>query len=58
MIFSLVLLMSLCESVQVWQLEKLQPHSSKEGCYGNVDLMSGLSLLILFVDWRGGGWAA
>ncbi len=34
------LIMSLRESVLVWQLEKLQPHSYKKGCYGNVDLMS------------------
>ncbi len=33
------LLMSVCESVPIWQLEKL-PHSCKDGCYGKVDLMS------------------
>ncbi len=41
------LVMSLYESVPVWHLEKLQPHSCKKGCYGNVDLMSGLLCCVL-----------
>ncbi len=44
------LVMSLCESVPVWQLEKLQPHSCKEGCYGNVDLISGLRCCVIWMD--------
>ncbi len=44
------LVMSLCESVPVWQLEKLQPHSCKEGCNGNVDLISGLRYCVIWIE--------
>ncbi len=38
-------------NVSMWirssmQLEKLQPHSCKEGCCGNVDLMPGLDCIL------------
>ncbi len=42
--------MSLCESVPIWQLEKLQPHSCKEGCNGNVDLISIWSEVLCDLD--------
>ncbi len=45
--------MSLCESVPVWQLEKLQPYSCKKGCYGNVDLMSRLRCCVLKMELSG-----
>ncbi len=41
------LLLSVCESVPVWQLEKLQPHSC---CYDNVDLMSGLRCCVIWME--------
>ncbi len=37
---SLVMVMSLCELVSVWQYDKVQSHSCEEGCNGNVDLLS------------------
>ncbi len=43
------LVMSLCESVPVWQWEKLQPHSCEEGCNGNVGLMSGLGCCVIWM---------
>ncbi len=45
--------MSLCESVTVCQLEKLQPHSCKEGCCGNVDLMPGLKCCVIRMEKNG-----
>ncbi len=45
--------MSLCESVLVCQLEKLQLHSCKEVCCGNVDLMSGLTCCVISMEKSG-----
>ncbi len=45
--------MSLCESVPVWKLEKLQPHSCKEGCCGNADLMHGLRCCVIRMEKSG-----
>ncbi len=45
--------MSLCESVPVWQLEKLEPHSCKESCCGNVDLMPGLRCCVISMEKSG-----
>ncbi len=45
--------MSLCESIPVWQLGKLQPHSGKEGCCGNVDLMPGLRCCVIRMEKSG-----
>ncbi len=33
-----------------WQLEKLQPHSCREGCCGNVDLMPGLRCCVIRIE--------
>ncbi len=35
-----------------WQLEKLQPHSCKDGCCGNVDLMPGLRCCVIRIEKR------
>ncbi len=48
--YLLRLVMYLCESVQVWQREKLQPHSCEEGCNGNIDLMSGLRCCVIWME--------
>ncbi len=45
--------MYLCESIPVGQLEKLQPHSCKEGCCGNVDIMPGLRCFVIRMEKSG-----